>query len=232
MENKHIIIAFEGNIGAGKSTLISILQEKLKFLQSIEFVLEPVDEWEKINDKNGENILQKFYENPKKYAFSFQLLVLMSRYKMIKDKISCQSYQSYSSCKNKIILCERSVLTDHKVFAKMLYDKGYIDDIEYDIYKYNENIVKKELNFVKYIYLRTSPVKCMERINKRNRIGENISFEYVKLCEKYHDDVLLNKNSEKNNVLVIDGDHDNFNDLDESVLNNIFEFIFDNNIIV
>ena len=35
---------------------------------------------------------------------------------------------------NAIIICERSVFTDKEVFAKMLYDDGKIEEVNYQIY--------------------------------------------------------------------------------------------------
>lgn len=212
----NIIISCEGNIGSGKSTLLSILQSSTKFTdKDIVFVNEPVEEWYKIHDSNGKNIFEKFYESPEKYAYPFQELTLMSRYTKIKDAISDNP--------NKIIISERSVFSDHYIFAKMMYDKGYISDMEYQIYKHNANIIKKELCFSKYIYIRTSSDKCIERITKRNRSGENITNDYIKLCEKYHDDWLLNIN----NILIINGDEEFENNIERqnNILNQIYDFI-------
>jgi deoxyadenosine/deoxycytidine kinase len=210
----NIIISCEGNIGSGKSTLLSILQSSIKF-KDIVFVNEPVEEWYKINDSDGKNIFEKFYESPEKYAYPFQELTLMSRYNKIKDAVNLNP--------NKIIISERSVFSDHYIFAKMMYDKGYISDMEYQIYNHNANIIKKELCFSKYIYIRTSSDKCIERINKRNRSGENITDDYIKLCEKYHDVWLFNID----NILIINGNDDFENNIENqnNILNQIYDFI-------
>jgi deoxyadenosine/deoxycytidine kinase len=210
----NIIISCEGNIGSGKSTLLSILQSSIKF-KDIVFVKEPVEEWYKINDSDGKNIFEKFYESPEKYAYPFQELTLMSRYTKIKDAVNLNP--------NKIIISERSVFSDHYIFAKMMYDKGYISDMEYQIYKHNANIIKKELCFSKYIYIRSSSDKCIERINKRNRSGENITDDYIKLCEKYHDVWLFNID----NILIINGNDDFENNIENqnNILNQIYDFI-------
>jgi ABC-type glutathione transport system ATPase component len=65
------LVSIEGNIGAGKSTLVKTLQNRYSDRDDIYFLQEPVDLWEKIKDKDGKNMLQKFYANPKKYAFAF-----------------------------------------------------------------------------------------------------------------------------------------------------------------
>ena len=47
------IVSIEGNIGSGKSTLLERIREEYKDNQYIRFLREPVDEWEKIKDKDG-----------------------------------------------------------------------------------------------------------------------------------------------------------------------------------
>ena len=61
------IVTIEGNIGAGKTTLINLLKEKYKNDDRIVFLEEPVDTWEKIT-QDGKNILELFYENQQKYS--------------------------------------------------------------------------------------------------------------------------------------------------------------------
>jgi len=71
------IFTIEGNIGSGKSTLIRLLKQKYP---EIICLLEPVKEWEGIKDKQGENILTKFYKDQEKYSFSFQMMAYISRF--------------------------------------------------------------------------------------------------------------------------------------------------------
>ena len=71
---KPIIIAVEGNIGTGKSTLLTKLKNQIGSSKII-FCQEPIDEWTKIKNKNGETILNEFYNDPKKYSFSFQIMI-------------------------------------------------------------------------------------------------------------------------------------------------------------
>ena len=55
------IIAIEGNIGSGKSTLVSKLEEIFKNNSDYYFLQEPVSIWNTIKDENGVTILEKFY---------------------------------------------------------------------------------------------------------------------------------------------------------------------------
>ena len=55
-------IAIEGNIGAGKSTLINYFKQ----FEEVQVHAEPLDKWQNVN---GENLLAKLYEDPKRWTF-------------------------------------------------------------------------------------------------------------------------------------------------------------------
>jgi len=192
------IISVEGSIGSGKSTLLKILKNILKENENIIFLQEPVDEWESIKDKNGITILQKFYENQEKYSFAFQMMAYISRLSLLKKTIDENP--------NKIIITERCLNTDRYVFAKMLYDSGKMEDIEYKIYlKWFDHFANMQ-KIQKVIYLKTKPEICFERISKRNRDGEsNIPLDYLENCHNYHEIMIENINDE---ILVIDSNVD------------------------
>jgi deoxyguanosine kinase len=196
-----MIISIEGNIGSGKSTLIKILKEQLQNDDRFIFISEPVEEWLKIKDSDGENILSKFYSNQEKYSFPFQVLTFTSKLKLIKEAI-----KNYPE---KIIITERSVYTDREVFAKMLYNEKKIDDISYQIYfvMFNE-FLDHTTDLDKMIFVNTDHNICHQRVNKRNRDGEKIELEYLEKCGTYHQKWLL----ELNNVLVLDGNIEFEND--------------------
>jgi deoxyadenosine/deoxycytidine kinase len=63
-----MIINIEGNIGCGKSTFIARLKEELKDRTDICILAEPVEEWLKIKDAQG-NILQHYYKDQKAHTF-------------------------------------------------------------------------------------------------------------------------------------------------------------------
>lgn len=179
------IISIEGNIGSGKTTIIEKLQEKLKYNKSIVFLREPVDIWMSLKDDNGENILEKFYSDPSKYAFTFQITAFVTRLSMIRNII-----KENQQCK--YIICERSLSADKHIFAKMLFDDGMIDDIHYKIYMKFYEEFSNDYELEKIVYIDADPDICEKRIHKRNRHGEeNISLDYLIKCKKYHDEWLL-----------------------------------------
>ena len=121
------IISIEGNIGVGKSTVVDLLKSKYSNLQnqSIVFLQEPVKQWETIKDKSGASILEKFYEDQNSWSFAFQMMAYISRLSILKKAIKLNP--------NSIIITERSLFTDKNIFAKMLYDDGMINEIEFRV---------------------------------------------------------------------------------------------------
>jgi len=99
------IISIEGNIGAGKTTILDNLKEYLKHDKEIIVLKEPVDIWESIVDKENETILQKFYKNPAKYSFTFQVMAFVTRLSILRKTVKENPH-----CK--LIICERSLEAD------------------------------------------------------------------------------------------------------------------------
>jgi deoxyadenosine/deoxycytidine kinase len=188
MSNNYTIISIEGNIGSGKSTLLANLRENFKDNVDIVFLKEPVDEWAKIKDKNGTTILEKFYADQEKYSFPFQMMAYVSRIKELRNTVK---EQKKNSSKPFVIITERSLYTDKMVFAKMLYDTGKIEHVNYQIYLNWFDTFSDEFPVHKVVYVKTAPEKCHERILKRSREGEdNIPLSYLKSCSFYHDNML------------------------------------------
>ena len=191
-----IVISVEGNIGSGKSTLLEKLAEHYASDASICFLQEPVDIWDSIKDEEGVTILQKYYADQKRYAFSFQMMAYISRIALMRAALK----KNY-----KVIIIERSVYTDSAVFAKMLFDDKKIEEIEYKIYLRWVNEFIDEFPPVKFIYVRAEPAVSFDRIFQRGRQGEMIPFEYLQNCHKYHDEWLLLTGSP---LLILNADAD------------------------
>ena len=183
------IISIDGNIGSGKSTLMERLRKYFSNNTNIVFLKEPVDEWENIKDENGTTILEKFYENATKYGFSFQIMAYISRLDVIRKEIKQNP--------NAIFISERSLFTDKFVFAKMLFDSGNIELINYKIYLKWFDTFADDFPVSKVIYVNTEPEICHQRIVKRSRTGEsNIPLDYLQNCHKYHTNMLDTKSDD------------------------------------
>ena len=200
----------EGNIGSGKTTLV----QKLRELNKYEVIEEPVNEWLSIKDNNNKNLLGLFYENPQQYAYLFQSIVFKTRLKSL-DIIQ----------EKDIRFSERSIWTDKYVFGVSSIESGKMSELEKNCYYSWFDWLEEKFNPnpAGIIYVKTSPIKCKERINKRNRTEEdNIPIEYLKELDDRHNNWLLNW--DKTPVLVIDNEEDNNW---ENILSQIYKFIKD-----
>ena len=120
-----------------------------------------------------------------------------------------------------IILTERSLYTDKYVFAKMLYDSGKIEDVNYQIYLRWFDTFASDFPIRGIVYISSNPETCKQRIQKRSRTGEHvISLEYLINCSTYHDEMVLTNA----NILTLDGNLD-IQDMKESWIDQITKFI-------
>ena len=175
------IITIEGNIGAGKSTLVDVLKIKYAERTDVMFLQEPVDVWTKIT-QDGKTVLELFYGDQPRYSFAFQVLAYTTRLKMIETAVKEAEVKGI-----RVIVMERSLEADRNIFAKMLYDGGVIEECMYKIY-----LLMSEIGLEKYkadgvLWVNAGPETCLERIKKRSREGEDaIMLEYLETCDKYH----------------------------------------------
>ena len=194
------IFSIEGNIGSGKSTLLAYLKRIYTENRNIIFLREPVDEWESIKDTSGQTMLQKFYQDQETYSFPFQMMAYISRLALLKEAIQTNP--------KAIIITERSLYTDKYVFAKMLYESGKMEDVNYQIYEKWFDTFAQDYPIDGIIYVNTNYKICNERIQKRSRAGEsNIPIEYLENCETYHGSMMQIVETKKPN-LVLDGNVD------------------------
>lgn len=187
-----MILCVEGNIGSGKSTFMAKLKEAYQDRKDVCFLDEPVDSWTQFKDEEG-GILEHYYKDQKAWGFSFQMLAYISRLSILRKALANPEIR--------YIITERSLLTDKEVFCKMLFEKGIIHPIQYQIYQawFDEFRTEEEYEFV---YLRTTPDVAHARVNKRGRKGESIPLDYLEECHRYHeswlkDALVLNANVEE-----------------------------------
>jgi deoxycitidine kinase len=190
-------IYVEGNIGTGKSTFLSYLEKNLD-PEKFNIIYEPVDQWTALSDSNGKNILEHFYEDQFKWAFPFQMNSFISRVKNIEEISNLRP--------QKINIIERSVYTDKNCFALNCFNDGKINEIEFKVYTQWHDWLCKHFNIKPsgFIYIKTPPGECSERIERRSRGGEGgIPVEYLTNLGNLHDKWLENEE----NVFNIDMEH-------------------------
>jgi len=242
-------IFIEANIGGGKSTFTRKLMQGVYETQNYNYdvipgkntllLLEPVDEWVKMQDSQGKNILEHYYADPKKYSFSFQMNSFISRCEKLLKETKIHLDEHSEACDSLTqagpIIMERSVYSDYYCFAKNCFENGSMTEIEYNIYKRWFQWLTKSFSIQSscYIYIRTDPEVCYERVKKRSRNAEGvIPLEYLTDLHNKHEEWLLSLPEDK--VLVLDGNRDFESDEDifnEYVLK-IREFLKNRNDII
>ena len=194
-----ILLSIEGNVGAGKSTLIEELKRRHT---EWTFISEPVDIWSAIKDDEGKSLLSVYYDDPKRWSYSFQSCALLSRFENIErgvaslhENCSAATDLKSESTLRHVVVTERCLDTDYYVFAKMLHDRGLMDKLEFDIYQrlYLHLQTSMKVSLSAIVYVDTSPEQCLENVKKRNRTGESdITLDYLKSVDKYQSEWMNN----------------------------------------
>lgn len=151
-------IAVAGNIGVGKSTLVTLLSERLG--------------WQPFYEPVGENpYLADFYRDMRAWAFHSQIFFLTRRLRAHRQLIDHPTS----------VVQDRTVYEDAEVFAHNLYRQGLIDNRDYSSYRELYQVLTEFLpppDLV--IYLRATAATLEQRIHSRGRDYERqISFDYL-----------------------------------------------------
>jgi len=171
-------ITVEGNIGAGKTTLSSLLQ------QSFDGKL--------ILEQFADNpFLPKFYEDRKRYSFPLELSFLAERYKQLKDMLNTRD------------LFNQSIISDYLFIKSKLFAKVNLPEDEYKLYETLFDIIYPNLPEPDLIiYLHAPLDKLKQNIKNRNRDYEqNIQDDYLIDLQNAYLQLIK---SEKFKTLIID----------------------------
>ena len=151
-------VAVAGNIGAGKSTLVSLLCKNLG--------------WQPFYEPVADNpYLADFYQNMQTWAFHSQIFFLTHRLRMHRELLDHPTS----------VLQDRTVYEDAEVFANNLYQQKKIHPRDYRTYQELYEVLTDFLpppDLV--VYLRASVPTLFSRISNRGRDFERqISPEYL-----------------------------------------------------
>ena len=148
-------IAIEGVIGAGKTSIASMLSQRL----SARLVLENFED---------NPYLEKFYGDPADYAFRTQIFFLIERYTQLQQLHQKELFDSY--------IISDYIFEKDKIFAYMNLSDDELKLYEQIVQTLDRNIVPPDL----VIYLQSSVSRLMKNIRLRGReIEKNITEQYI-----------------------------------------------------
>lgn len=177
MKYKYLVI--EGNIGAGKTSLATLLAEET----GSRLVLESFQD---------NPFLAKFYEDPGRYAFQLELSFLSERYHQIKTELGHPD------------LFGQSVISDYFLAKSFIFSKYNLKDDEMKLFEKLFSIInfqapKPDL----YVYLHLPVERLLENIRQRGRAYEkHIQYEYLKEVQEGYFGFF--KSQQEMKILVID----------------------------
>ena len=157
-------MAIEGAIGVGKTSLAKILANQFG--------------WRLVQEEVGHNpFLERFYENPRKFAFQTQLFFLLSRYRQQRELAQGN-------------LFEKGVVSDYVLAKDKIFALINLEDDEISLY---DSIYRLLVPTVPrpdlVIYLQARPEVLISRVRKRGvEYERNISLDYLKtLSDAYNE---------------------------------------------
>lgn len=185
---KSYLVGIAGNIGVGKTTLTKQLAERLNWKAFFESVID-------------NPFLDDFYSDMKRWSFNLQIYFLAHRFRTQRE-IYNLAYPAIQ---------DRTIYEDVEIFARSLYEQGYMNERDYQTYRelFNNMVYflpKPDL----IIYLKASIKTLLARIKQRGRDYERAIppdyLEYLNIAyEKW-----INDAREKFNVLTISADEIDF----------------------
>lgn len=183
LEHKYLVI--EGNIGAGKTSLATMLARDT----DSRLVLEQF---------NDNPFLAKFYEDPERYAFQVELSFLSERYQQIKTELGHPD------------LFGQAVISDYLLAKSFIFSKHNLKNDEMKLFEKLFSIInlqapKPDL----YVYLHVPVEQLLDNIQKRGRSYEtNIKKSYLKEVQEGYFGFFKSQTDLK--ILVLDTSHLDF----------------------
>ncbi|GET27014.1 deoxynucleoside kinase [Prolixibacter sp. NT017] len=182
-------IAIAGNIGAGKTTLTSLLSKHYG--------------WEAHYESTDDNpYLDDFYHDMQRWSFNLQVYFLNNRFNQVLDIRKS----------GKTIIQDRTIYEDAEIFAPNLHDMSLMSTRDFNNYRSLFDLMTRLIEPPDLlIYLRASIPTLVNQIQKRGRDYENsIRLDYLKqLNQRY--EAWISK-YHKGKMLIINVDEINFAD--------------------
>jgi deoxycitidine kinase len=166
------VVAIEGNIGAGKSTLLRLLAKR-----GLRTVDEPLKKW-RGEEGGSANLLQLFYGEPTRWAFTFQTAAFLTR-----AQSAAAALRDPTAPADARWVLERSLLSDKHCFATNCLKTELFTTAEWGVYDDFHTWLMGEFPSLRIdgaVYVRTQPQTCLARLRQRGRAEEaTIPVEYL-----------------------------------------------------
>jgi len=178
------LIAIEGNIGAGKTTLSKMIANDF----NAKLVLE----------RFADNpFLPKFYEDQARYAFPLEMSFLADRYQQFMDDTS------------QFDLFKNFMVSDYDIFKSLIFAKVTLQKEEYNLYRKVFSFMYKEVRKPEiYLFLYQNTERLLANIKKRGRDYEqNIDPVYLEKINRGYLD-FIKGNPNQNNIIIDMGELD------------------------
>nr|XP_029153573.1 deoxycytidine kinase isoform X2 [Arachis hypogaea] len=198
LQKKRLTFCVEGNISVGKTTFLQrIANETIELRDLVEVVPEPISKWQDVGPDHF-NILDAFYAEPQRYAYTFQNYVFVTRV--------MQERESSGGIKP-LRLMERSVFSDRMVFVRAVHEANWMNEMEISIYdSWFDPVVSSLPGLIPdgFIYLRASPDTCHKRMKLRKRAEEGgVSLDYLRDLHEKHESWLFPFQSGNHGILSV-----------------------------
>ncbi len=170
-------VAIEGNIGAGKTSLVQMIARDFKGKLILErFADNP--------------FLPQFYQDPERYAFPLEMSFLADRFQQLAEQSA--QYDLFSDL----------IITDYDRYKSLIFAKITLTAAEFDLYQKFFHMMHRELPRPQvYIYLAQSAERLLDNIKLRGRPYEqSIDADYL---QKIHSGYLTHLSSEAHQGKVI-----------------------------
>ncbi|CAH1154663.1 unnamed protein product [Phaedon cochleariae] len=189
-------VSIEGNIGAGKSTLIKYFQH----MDVIETYPEPLEWWRNLE---GHNLLDLMYSNITEWLRVFQSYVQFTRLAIQTSKPSKST--------TTVQMFERSIQNNRFCFMEQAHRSGYLHGADYTVldHWYRWIRANEDISLDLIVYLRSTPEVVYERVKARARPEESgITLQYLTELHDSHERWLMTDDERFNTipVLVLDAD--------------------------
>ena len=187
-------IAIAGNIGAGKTTLTTLLAKHYGWIPNYE----TVDDNPYLND---------FYNDMQRWSFNLQIFFLNSRFKQVVDIRKS----------GKTVIQDRTIYEDAEIFAPNLHDMGLMSTRDFENYRALFKLMVDLINPPDLlIYLRASVPTLVNQIQQRGReYEESIRLDYLKMLNERYELWISRYNASK--LLIVNVDDLNFHTSNEDL---------------